>query len=238
MCQDPETFTSIVPFLIEDQIDDSQLDECSKSVLDSIKGLQNMDVAKILARFGADASIYKTSIKSQVAPSGQVGQTIRNSAYDYTIYISTDYTGKTKLMIAYTLMHKLVHTYFFSMIDDCYLQNNCDLLSTFPELWEYCVNHDDSTYPSDPIAHHEEIANTYLSIITPALQEYQPGLPLQLYEDIAWSGLMETSSFDIMHPANSASRQHIMNRAAAEQTGNPIATGTPNQQIPYGQPCN
>lgn len=61
---------------------------------------------------------------------------------------------------------------------------------------------------------------------------------VQVYEDIAWGGLMETSSFDVLHPANSVSRQRIMNRTAAEQTGNPIAGGTPNEQLPYGQPCN
>jgi hypothetical protein len=236
--QTPNIYNSIKPLIIEKQIDDTQLDPCTKGVFQQVKNTTNSDFAQVLAKLDANGSVYNTTLISDIAPSGAIGQTIRNSAYNYTIYISTDYPGKTRLMIAQTQLHELVHAYFFSLIDDCYLQNVCELLSTYPELWEYYVNHRNGIYPSNSISHHEEIANSYVAAIASALQAFQPGLPIQVYEDLAWSGLEWTSIFDTLHPIGSTSRQRILNRKAAEQTGHPIAEGTPNEQINYGQPCN
>ena len=191
-----------------------------------------------MSKLGAEDSVYNTTLVSAVAPSQQPAQTVRTSAYNYKIYISTDYEDKTKLMIACLQLHELVHAYFFSLIDDCYLQNNnCNLLTTFPELWEYYVSVCDNQYPSNPIAHHEQIANKYINAIADALREYQPGLPQQVYEDLAWSGLEETTIFNTLHPVGSDSRQRILNRKAAEQTGHPVGQGT-TEQTNYGQPCN
>jgi hypothetical protein len=93
-------------------------------------------------------------------------------------------------------------------------------------------------FPVNSNLHHEEMANSYVSAIAAALQEFQLGLPTQVYEDLAWSGLEETDIFNLLHPIGSSSRERIRNRKAAEQTGNPIGQGTPNQQNPMGQPCN
>lgn len=82
------------------------------------------------------------------------------------------------------------------------------------------------------------MATDYVNENTSTLQEYQPGLPQQVYNDLAWSGLEETTIFNTLHPIGSASRQRILNRKAAEQSGHPIAEGTPHEQINYGQPCN
>ena len=109
---------------------------------------------------------------------------------------------------------------------------------TFPELWEYYVSVCDNQYPSNPSSHHEQIANSYVTAISVALQEYQPGLPQQVYEDLAWNGLEGTTVFNTLHPIGSASRQRILNRKAAEQSGHPIAEGTSQEQINYGKPCN
>jgi len=78
----------------------------------------------------------------------------------------------------------------------------------------------------------------YVDDIEVVLQEFQPGLPQQVYDDLAWSGLERTNIFNILYPEGSLSRQRILNRKAAEQTGHPIAQGTPQEQINYGQPCN
>lgn len=223
---------------IEDKIDDSKLDPCTKSVIEQLKNITNYDIAQVLTKLGANKSVYNTTMISAVAPSGNPAQTIRTSAYNYKIYISTDYENKTKLFIASLQLHELVHTNFFSLIDDCLIQNNCQLLVTFPELWEYYVSVCDNQYPSNPSSHHEQIANSYVTAISAALQEYQPGLPQQVYEDLAWNGLEGTTVFNTLHPIGSASRQRILNRKAAEQSGHPVAEGTSQEQINYGQPCN
>jgi hypothetical protein len=85
---------------------------------------------------------------------------------------------------------------------------------------------------------HEEIANSYVFAISEALKEFQPGLPQQVYDDMAWSGLEGTTIFDTLHPLGSDSRQRILNRKAAEQTGHPVGQGTLQEQINLGQPCN
>lgn len=83
-----------------------------------------------------------------------------------------------------------------------------------------------------------KIATDYVNAIASALQEYQPGLPQQVYDDLAWAGLEDTTIFNTLHPVGSSSRQRILNRKAAEQTGHPIGQGTPQEQTNYGQPCN
>ena len=77
-----------------------------------------------------------------------------------------------------------------------------------------------------------------VSAIASALQEYQPGLPQQVYDDLAWAGLEETTIFNIKFPLGSPERQRIFNRKASEQTGHPYGQGTPQEQTNYGQPCN
>ena len=43
----------------------------------------------------------------------------------------------------------------------------------------------------------------YVYDIEVALQEFQPGLPQQVYDDLAWSGLEGTNIFNILYPEGS-----------------------------------
>ena len=231
MCQDPDTFTSIVPFLIEDQIDDTQLHTCSKGVLDEIKGLQNIDVAKILAKLGAEDAIYKMTLKTGFNYTTINGSTtqitspanaVRNFPLDYTIYINPDYEGKTQLFIAALLIHEMIHVYFFSLFDDHSFVNN----ASFPL--------------SSANSHHEEMANTYVNIIASALQEFQTGVevpngfqPHQTYIDLAWNGLLQTQIFNVAFPIGSAERARITNKCISEQIGQDY-----QGQSVIGNPCN
>ena len=47
-----------------------------------------------------------------------------------------------------------------------------------------------------------------------------------------------TKGFVRKRRVTGVSRQRILNRKAAEQSGHPIAEGTPQEQINYGQPCS
>ncbi len=242
----PTVFTSIVPFLIEKNIDDTNLDPCSKGVFQQIKNTTVCDFAYLFAKLGADDSVYNTTIKTehnsvmvngQLEEVGDPANTIRTTPgtkYNYTVYVNPDYPGKTKLFIAAFLLHEMAHAYFFSLVDD-YNMGATNSFNELPILFNAAVvNH----FPIGPNLHHEEIANSYVSAIAAALQEFQPGLPQQVYDDLAWSGLEKTSIFNTLYPQGSTSRERILNRKTAEQTGNSIAQGTPNQQNPMGQPCN
>jgi hypothetical protein len=232
------TITSIKPFIIEKQINDEQLDPCSKNVFQQIKNTTNNDFAKVLAKLGADGSVYNTTMISAVAPSGRPAQTVKNSPFNYTIYISTDYVGKTKLFIAASMLHELVHAYFMSLFDDYYNGNppNPNAYNDFAILFQKFV---DKTYPgSNDVAHHQQMATDYVDAIASALQEYQPGLPQQVYEDLAWGGLEEAPIFSTLFPLGSSERNRIINRYYSESQGNSYGYNSPPVQTPLGQPCN
>ena len=238
MRNDSTLYPTITPFLIEKYIDDSQLDPCSKGVFQQVKNTTNCDFANVLAKLGAKNTYYNTTMISAVPPSRKPAQTVRNSAFNYTIYISTDYTSKTKLFIAASMLHELVHAYFMSLFDDFNKgrPNNPNAYNDFAILFQKFV---DKTYPgSGDAAHHEQMATDYVNAIAAALQEYQPGLPQQVYKDLAWGGLQEAPVFNTLYPVGSVERQRIINRYSSEQTGHPIGQGTPNEQFPSGQPCN
>ncbi len=232
---------------IEKNIDDSLLNPCSKGVCEKIKNTTNCDFAYILLKLGAK-SIYNTTIVSQVPPSGKPAQTIWNSPYNYTIYISTDYPDKTKLFIATLMLHEMVHAYFMSLFDDFHNANpsNPNAYNDFAYLFNYYVtkNHPLSIDAAD--AQHQQMATDYADAIARALQEYQTGIPVatnstsdQLYSDLAYGSLQDAPAvFDALFPVGNPNRQRIINRYTCESQGHPIDEGTPNEQNPIGQPCN
>jgi hypothetical protein len=235
---------------IEDNIDDSQLDPCPKGVFTAVKNSTVCDIAEVLSKLNANKSVYNTTIKSEVAPSGAPAQTVYNSTFNYTTYISTDYAGKTKLFIAATMFHEMIHAYFLSIVDDykSNTNNNQNLynLNSFPSLFQaYC----DKKYPPasgvSPNLHHLEMANYYVDAIARALQEFQTGIPVaagtspqQIYSDLAWGGLYGTPVFDATYPVGNPNRERIIIRYTCEQNGTTIGAGTPNEQTQIGNPCN
>jgi hypothetical protein len=236
-----------VPQTIVKSIDDSGLNPCPKGVFDKIKNTTNYNIAQVLAKLNASKSIYNTTVKSEVPPSGSPAQTVRNSAYNYTIYISTDYAGKTKLFIAASMFHEMIHAYFMSLFDDYYNANppNLNAYNDFSGLFHYYVTlkHPSSINSAD--VHHQQMATDYVDGMARALQEYQTGIavpistsPDQVYSDLAWGGLSDAPVFDATYPVGNLNRQRILNRYQAEQKGSNTGQGTPQEQTPLGQPCN
>lgn len=232
--------------IIEEQIDDSQLDPCAKGVFEQIKNTTNNDFAEVLAKLGADGSVYNTTMISAVAPSGMPAQTVWNSPFNYTIYISTNYEDKTKLFIAASMLHELVHAYFMSLFDDYHNGNppNPNAYNDFAYLFDLYVN---KKYPNSqsPSIHHQQMAIDYADAIARALQEYDTGLPVsenqqpdQVYSDLAWGGLQEAPIFNTLFPEGSIERNRVINRYKCESQGNTYGYDFPPAQTPIGQPCN
>ncbi len=242
----PDIFISIQPFLIEKQIDDTQLDPCAKEVFQHIKNTTNCDFSQVFAKLGANGSIYNTTLKTDhnnyvdsygnsqlvTSPANTV-RTTPNIKYGYTMYVNPDYSAKTKLFIAAFLLHEMAHAYFFSLTDDFNIGAN-NSFNELPILFNAAVT---KKFPINTEIHHQEIANSYTSAINAALQEYQPGLDQQVYHDMAWGGLIGTAIFNVNFPVGDPNRERIINRYASEQTGNSQGQGT-TQQNPVGQPCN
>ncbi len=239
----------IIASIIEDKIDDSLLDECTKGILDKLKNLQQNDIVKIITKLGNVDSLYKVKIIS-VADSelnwNELAvtnwQTENGSAvpYNYSIKIKNSFTSVgTDLGIASTILHELVHAYFLSLIDDCHYQNNCEQLQAFPEVWNYYVQHTSTNGGSQ----HEQLAQSYVNILATALQEFHTGTsltngqqPLQLYTDLAWGGLQGTVPYQAL---SSSDIFRINKTDAAENYNQPQynITGTALEYFPQGTPC-
>jgi hypothetical protein len=242
----PNIFTSLTPFYIKKNIDYTNLDPCSKGIFTTIKNTTVCDIAQVLAKLDANKSVYNTTIKSAVAPSGKPAQTVWNSPYNYTIYISTDYSGKTKLFIAASILHELVHAYFMSLYDDYHNTNppNLSAYNDFAYLFHHYVTLKNPTSINPADIQHQQMATDYADAIARALQEYQTGIPVpstsipeQIYSDLAWGGLIDAPVFDATYPVGNPNRQRILNRYEAEQRNLPIGV-IPNVQIPASLPCN
>lgn len=242
---EPETPEKIAE-AIEEQINDSQLDPCTKAIMEKLKNLKICDIAQILTKLNTKGSLYNTTIKSEVAPSGKPAQSMYNSLHNYTIYISTDYEDKTKLFIAGSILHEMVHTYFMSLYDDYYSSNppNTNIYKDYASLFHHYVTlkNPKSIDPAD--VHHQQIATDFVDAIARGLQEYQTGIPVpststpnQVYSDIAWGGLSDAPVFDKIYPITNPSRERILNRYKAEQQGRTIGAGTSQAQSPLSQPC-
>jgi len=200
------TFPSIKPFLIEKQIDDDYLDDCTKGVLNQLKGLQQNDISKVMNRFSPLNSVYKVTIlPDNTLPSDVYGSTDWSGTnspvpYDYTVKLNQDFmVSATKLGIASTIMHELIHAYFLSLVDDNYETGNLDL-QNFPDLWNYYVELQGS---GANLAQHNQMANSFVDSIARALQELNTGIPVpeiiqpdQVYKDLAWGGLHETLAYE------------------------------------------
>lgn len=204
--QNPNVFFSIKPFLIEKNIDDSQLDDCTKGILNNLK--QNHAIAKIIARFDNPDSSYKLNIIQGVIPSdpahpNQVifGQTtpIVGHPFEYQITLNSSQfnsNGPTNLFKAKTIIHEMIHALILSIIDSRLFPNGNTDPTDFPEIWN---NYIAGKFNGEINAtHHLFIGNNYVNIISQALQEYYPNdqnlqasIINQMCTDIAWSGLLD-----------------------------------------------
>jgi hypothetical protein len=248
MKQNPNVFTSLNPFIIEKQIDDSALDDCTKGILTLLRGSQQNDIAKIFSKLGPTNSIYKVEItSSSILPAGILGLTDWSAPsnataippYEYTIELNTPelLVGGTKLGIASTILHELVHAYFLSLVDDNYMTGN-STLSSFPLLWNFYVGTNNS---GANIAQHNQMANSFVNAIACSLQEFQTGIPValngqpdQIYKDLAWGGLEDTPPFIALSQIEK-NRIRAVNLA---ETTNATQNANSTAYNPISQPCN
>lgn len=225
---------------IEDNIIIDSLDPCSTYVVNLLKILDQNDISRILQRFGTPSSIYDWEIKTAVPPinPNNAAETDwrRNAAgnpidFEYITYLKPTYRNQaTKIAIARTLLHEMLHTYLLSLIDDYTINNNLGI-TDFPVLFNTIVNH---TYGNNPeLWQHEAISRKFIHPIRDALMEWDgQAQDIQYYEDLAWGALVGTISFNALFPPGSANRARIINTNAAEDTNS-------NQGgiAPKGNPC-
>lgn len=240
---------------IEDYIYDTELDPCTKDILDKLKNLGNGDIAEMLKRFSPDGSVFSINMST-----GQVQNNNSNIIWAQTkmntntgmvnIVFNQDYiNGKdnpnppTDLSVATTMAHEVIHAYLISLLEDnkiCGTSGICD----FPTIYEAYVQQEITKNTQIlPDAHHNLIAEKYVNAIASTIQEFHTGqqvtsgFPHQVYLDMAWGGLQETQIFNKNYPddpnhKNYKDRERIFGRINTEKNGSEYGINTP-----IGTPC-
>lgn len=238
----PGTTPSIIPFLIEEKIDDALLDPCTKGILDTLK--QNHAIANIIARFDSPNSVFKIKFKqgpiTPFTPGGVTyGETHpTGNPFEYEITLNSDYfknDGASNLFKAKTIVHEIIHALILSIIENRHYTNGNTDPNDFSEIWNNYVL---GNFNGDPnVTHHVFMGNNYVTIISQTLQEYFTGIPYisstsvdQMCTDLAWSGIVKllapTTPFDsVLSPTDKA---RIYNRIQTES----------NRSLSYGLPLS
>lgn len=247
----PATDISITQ-AIEDQIDDSQLDACTKAILDKMKNLKQNDIAAMLSNFSGARSTYKMNVSTgQINdPTVWARTTSTGLNSDINMVFSQDYINgqdspsrPTDLSVATTMAHEIIHAYLISILNENQ-SLGAAIIFDFPTIYEAYVQNEIAKNPSIlPNAHHELIAEKYVNSIASIIQEFHTGQPVtsgvpdQVYLDMAWGGLTDTTIFNSRYPNNPndknyKDRERILGRIIAEKKGEIYGIYSP-----IGTPC-
>lgn len=248
--QNPTVFTSFKPFVIEKQIDDSQLDPCTKGILNKLK--QNHTIAKIINRFDSpesDFRILMSQVPNLTNPNGQVvyAETESITNLQFQIKLNSNYyndSGSTHIGKVGTILHEIIHALIMSI---CSNSNNPSLNGStdFPTLWNYYVTNIQGQGTLTNQLQHQWMT-TYQSVIQDALVEYatttstNPPIGQTIQEFcflLSWNGIY-TGPNGIPVPNTTlamSDKIKVLLQKQAEMT-NSIA---PNNTLPSNNPpCN
>lgn len=250
MDQNPGVFTSITPFLIEKQIDDSELDDCTKGILNKLK--QNHTIAKLMARFDnpeSDFRLLMSQVPNLLNSNGQIvyGETEQITNLQFQIKLNSNYynnTGATHIGKAGTILHEIIHALIMSIYSN---SGNTSLNGSadFPALWNYYVTNIQGQGTLTNQLQHQWMT-TYQNVIQEALIEYAnvtntnppAGQTIQEFcHYLSWNGIY-TGQNGIPVPDTTlpmSDKIKVLLQKQAEMTN----TVAPNNTIPSNNPsCN
>jgi hypothetical protein len=228
--------------VIEDKIDDTKLDPCTKEILNKLKGLTQCDIAGIFTKLGGNSEIY--TLTFEIANNnGNPASTSNPVSNYYKTVIDNDFlygidgTGvnkpPTNLAIAAVMIHEMVHTYFFSLYNDKLNNGITNALDEFDLLYKKYVARN---YVGADDAQHAQIWKSFINTMASSLQEYHTGdsaNPSQFYQDIILGTLMTTNTFLEKYPKNSVEYNRIENNYVTEKNN---GSNDPNYK-PKGTLC-
>ncbi len=198
----------------EENIDETNLKPCLKNILKVLKNIQN-GPGNMVAKFSGNFPGYNWVTKSG-SLSGQTASTNSPSTYNansgiITTFDTQAWTNATDLSWARTILHESIHAFLASY----YKINRPNWIATYPQMvqdWGSIQNWNG--------VHHEEIARSLVSAVALALEDYGKmmgyNLSAQFYEDMAWGGLQNTSTFKAL---SASDQKRILDTIATELTG-------------------
>ncbi|WP_300979320.1 hypothetical protein [Flavobacterium sp.] len=235
---EPETPEKIAK-AIEEQIDDSKLDPCTKAIMEKLKNLTNSDIASIFEKFGVPVNgTYNIEIVLGKPKDNAKASTTSFEQNNYKITIldtyiyGTDNNGKppTDLSIAAVIIHELVHANFLALFDDYHNNGDICAYDNFTCLYENYVS---KNYQGTIDAQHAQMFDNYIDKMASMLAEFKPGQSYEFYRNLAMSTMTGLQYFEDRYPKGSAERSRIIQSRLAED--NNEARG---DILPKGTPCS
>jgi hypothetical protein len=227
--QRTSTYRDVVVY---DKIDYTQLDPCSKAILEQI--ISGNSIKNIINQFAGSSSQFTwtlvTNDGSNFGNSNNIAETNWNNATEntYLTEIKSSYANTaTRLSIARTIVHEAIHSYILSYLDS----GIATFTSAFPELWDELVAKkygDLNTAEGWNQYHHQEMARNYVTTIANALSVWDNNQNSnQYYIDLAWGGLIETDIFNQTTDLTAEDRIRIAESNKAEDLNNSNALSNP-----------
>ncbi|MGA6121716.1 hypothetical protein [Sphingobacterium anhuiense] len=197
------------------RIDDSELPDCMKQVLADLKNLNGSTVANIIKKFAGEVPGYNLKfVTENFSDPMQVAGTNRNSSTGEMIIgfnVNPTVIGNvTDLALGTTMLHESIHAYLAAF----YYNDPTAAKLSYPELF---VKYSKQKAFSNGIQH-ETFAKNFITDIAASIKNYGElkgyNLDKQVYDDIAWKGLVETEAFKSLSETD---RDRIIDRIMAEQ---------------------
>lgn len=216
----------VIPERWEDQIDDTGLKPCMKTILSDLKNLTNGSVGQIVQKFSGSTPGYNWEVKDGALAGDQNAFT--SQAYNKatgtvtTTFNSKKFTDATNLSIARTILHESIHAYLIALAKNDPLATSKSYQQLIKDLATLNAND----------AQHAEFVRSFVGDIAKSLQElgekYGYKYPSSFYNELAWGGLTHTSDpqgnsietpwFINSYP-NSVDRKRILDTINTELTG-------------------
>jgi len=207
-------------------------DPCAEAVRQAFNDLiQQGNLAKILGKFIGPNAQYQIKINMGPIENGNLAHTNK-----FNITFNQDYPNATIASKTATLIHEYIHAYFNTLEAEYKITNNPHIYDDYPYLKAAFV---DKTTDAE-IAHHDQIAASFIGTMVDVLKELQPdisiaGNPDQFYTDMVWGTLQGTPAYNNsnLSPLSSDDKFRIGHRRIIERDNAPFGANSP-----MGTPCN
>lgn len=196
------------------KIDDTDLPDCIKSILSSLKKISGNSVADIIQKFSGEVPSYNWKLKTVEFSSNYIfGSTNNYNVYTHTASTFINFNDHLKnhssdLAIAKTILHEAVH----AELSVRFAKDYPNVKKEYPELFNWWKKKKDQNY-----AQHDVVFPDLVKDIAESLKQYGESrgyiLDEQVYKDLAWGGLEGTDAFKGLDPND---QRRIINRIKAE----------------------
>ena len=186
-----------------------------KGVSDTLKMLNGNSVADIIKKFSGEIPGYnlKFTTENFSDPMKVAGTNRNNNTGEIIIAFNTNplvIGNVSDLAFATTMLHESIHAYLTAFFYD----DPTAATMTYPQLFEKYTKK--KAFSNG--AQHETIARDFITDLAASIKNYGElkgyHLDKQIYDDIAWKGLLETDAFKNLSDVD---KSRITDRIMAEQ---------------------